>query len=265
MRPKLVYLTFVAAICILDAAPSQGQELRETELVITNEVHHVGDGIYGNTHVTDVSPCPRRFALQPAEAPMYRAEFFFTAKAIASARLTIESICGKDPEPIAIEIVVNGRQIGQVSEDALDLSFEIPADLLELGGKRNVLRIIGPTLDGDVDDMEFRGIRVLYTSSPEVIDGAELAFLLANEGNLTPVGPDGVGYGEVFVVEVTFTQPQEEPTVYVDLNWDGASQPYEARLERADNTGTLYRSPELRTTYLNGPGVEPVAEPAVEP
>ncbi len=31
-------------------------------------------------------------------------------------------------------------------------------------------------------------------------------------------------YGEVFVVEVTFTQPQPDPTFYVDLDWEHGVQ-----------------------------------------
>ncbi|MCH7806660.1 MAG: hypothetical protein IH995_05900 [Proteobacteria bacterium] len=89
----------------------------------------------------------------------------------------------------------------------------------------------------------------------------DMKFLVKDGDGYSPAPPSGVGYGEVFVVEVTFTQPQSEPTFYVDLNWEGAFMKYEARLVRADNTGKLYRSDELRARYLNGPGVETAVDP----
>ena len=88
-----------------------------------------------------------------------------------------------------------------------------------------------------------------------------MKFLVKDGASYSPVPASGVGYGEVFVVEVTFTQPQSEPTFYVDLNWTGTSRPYETRVERADNTGKLYRSPELRAGYLYGPRVEAAVDP----
>jgi hypothetical protein len=89
----------------------------------------------------------------------------------------------------------------------------------------------------------------------------DMKFLVKDGTSYSPAPASGVGYGEVFVVEVTFTQPQSEPTFYVDLNWEGAFMKYEARLERADNTGKLYRSRELRARYLYGPGVERAVDP----
>ncbi|MCH8172259.1 MAG: hypothetical protein IIA70_03015 [Proteobacteria bacterium] len=89
----------------------------------------------------------------------------------------------------------------------------------------------------------------------------DMKFLVKDGDGYSHAPPSGVGYGEVFVVEVTFTQPQSEPTFYVDLNWEGAFMKYEARLVRADNTGKLYRSDELRAKYLNEPGVERAVDP----
>lgn len=87
----------------------------------------------------------------------------------------------------------------------------------------------------------------------------DMKFLVKNGTEFSPAST--VAYGDVFVVEVTFTQPQPDPTFYVDLDWEGASMKYEARVERADNTGMLYRSPELRARYLHGPGVELAVDP----
>ena len=84
---------------------------------------------------------------------------------------------------------------------------------------------------------------------------------LIKEGDVySPAPAGGVAYDDIFVVQLSFTQPQSETTYYVDINWNGASSPYEVRLERTDNVGKFYRSPDLRAQYMDGPGVERVVD-----
>lgn len=114
----------------------------------------------------------------------------------------------------------------------------------------------------------FEGLKVLVLENRPVILTVKLPpfkmdmkFLVKDGTSYVPAPASGIGYGEVFVVEVTFTQPQSDPTFYVDLDWEGNSMKYEARVDRADNTGKLYRSPELRARYLHGPGVVLAVDP----
>lgn len=76
-----------------------------------------------------------------------------------------------------------------------------------------------------------------------------------------PAPAEGIEYGDIFVVEVKFTETPAESTFLVELNWEDASVPFEVALERADNTDTLYRSRQMRVAFDIKPKVELADDP----
>ncbi|MBT5228741.1 MAG: hypothetical protein HOM11_00550 [Methylococcales bacterium] len=117
-------------------------------------------------------------------------------------------------------------------------------------------------------NIPFQNLNLLALEKPPAVltlqmpaYAVDLTFLIKSGNEYAPAPEQGVQYGDIFVLQALFTQPQSDPSLFVELNWDGASIPYEARLERVNNTGKLYRSHPLRAGFLNGPKVEIAVNP----
>lgn len=152
-----------------------------------------------------------------------------------------------------------------VNSDARQVKEKLKAWVKQLTpGELDTLKMKN-TLDLQVDS-PFAGLKKLALSNPPAVVTlkvpvykVEMKFLKKGAGGFTPVSE--VTYGEVFVVEVTYSQPHADPDVFVDLNWDRASLPYEARLSRANTTGMVYHSDELRAGFYLKPKIEIAIDP----
>ena len=75
-----------------------------------------------------------------------------------------------------------------------------------------------------------------------------LVFLQIEESGLMPVGPEGVRYGDLFHVEARLAG--DEPTVIVDLEWDGGAKSLTLFHKPGSHT---YLSRPLRMVYDGAP------------
>ena len=76
-----------------------------------------------------------------------------------------------------------------------------------------------------------------------------LVFLHEVEGQLLPVGDDGIAYGEAFVIELRFGQAQKESQLTVDLEWDDAEEPFRVTVKSVNGSDTLFWSDEWQMVY----------------
>lgn len=89
---------------------------------------------------------------------------------------------------------------------------------------------------------------------------AKLAFLQIEGTGLTPVGPDGIRYGDWFHVEARFDAARDESTVTIDLEWDGGASPLPLQLSRKTGSDRIYLSRPLRMIFDGAPRLIEIPE-----
>ncbi|MGV7220973.1 MAG: hypothetical protein ACQ9MH_05595 [Nitrospinales bacterium] len=88
---------------------------------------------------------------------------------------------------------------------------------------------------------------VMYSASKEKVSSTaceqlQVSFLQIKGNGLTPVGPEGVRYGTVFVIEARCDSPQDDKTRKLTLDW--GSEPLVLVMERQSDS-QVYRSEKL--------------------
>ncbi|MCB1123407.1 MAG: hypothetical protein KJT03_17780, partial [Verrucomicrobiae bacterium] len=130
--------------------------LEDNVVVITVDRHHIGDGNYGRD-----SNCASEFVVENL-GPTYSERFVIFDENLTEATLEISEICGLEQGRVGVRVSVNFVKVGIVGNGTAQI--EVPVELLNLGGKDNVLRIDSQNDGGDVDDLEFGGIKLLYST-----------------------------------------------------------------------------------------------------
>jgi hypothetical protein len=127
-------------------------------VTITDELHHIGDGNYGQS-----TECASEFRLTSA-GPLYRSEFVIpNGDRVSKAYIAIEQLCGHGESLPPVAILINQRKAGEIHRNGRDLTVEIPVGLLNLQGRKNSIEIVAPKdANRNVDDLEFRGVRLRY-------------------------------------------------------------------------------------------------------
>ena len=97
-------------------------------------------------------------------------------------------------------------------------------------------------------------------AGPIACEKPELAFLQIEGTGLTPVGPEGLRYGDPFRVEARFDAARDESTVTIDLEWDGGASPRPLQLSRKTGSDSIYLSRPLRMVYDGAPRLVEIPE-----
>ena len=277
MGAVIIFLNLVPVLAEEDLSPPTGVSLKYEETRPGKKTTCSGGGIMGGLNCVTVI-----FAGAGEDGNI-------TSTATLSVTLNpILRAEGNDREvKVYVRVDMGSPSISTNFENQEQVEADVNSDARLL--KERLKRWSASLSPGQLDNLKIKGetqVQIsrsnLYAAGPVPFEGLKLLtletspvtltlrmppfemdmkFLIKDGTSYSPAPASGVGYGEIFVIEVTFTQPQSDPIFYVDLNWEGASLPYEARLDRADNTGKLYRSSELRARYLYGPGVEAAVDP----
>ncbi len=129
----------------------------------------------------------------------------------------------------------------------LDLKFEAETGIAYLSGQIWRMNVTHTNLR--IDSIHTPWARPLRLDR----DAPALVFLQIEGTGLTPVGPEGLRYGDWFHVEARFDAARDESTVTIDLEWDGGASPLALQLSRKTGSDSIYLSRPLRMVYDDAP------------
>lgn len=162
MRYRFYQYLFLLLTMVLVVVGVKADPAPESIVIITEKTHHIGDGRFG----TDSDSADR--LLMKSEGLTFRAEFVIFEANIEVPVLEIEELYGHDTDNPPLQVLINLRAAGEIHDNGRDLKVPIPVDLLKLNGKKNIIQIVSPSSDNDVDDLEFRNVQLKYRASPAV-------------------------------------------------------------------------------------------------